>query len=226
MKKKVSQYAWLWLLLVLAIIVPPAFSQDIPLQPTMADIAALPDQEKIAYQKGVEEEDATRGFFAWNDGIHGTELWSWDFTGNGEAVMLADLFPGLDDTEKLNSSFPHDFFIYCDNLYFLAQAEYDLGMELWVIDGESQPKRVFDQTSTIRNLRSPIVWHNMIYFIADEVPGGMISYVWYYNNLNPPIKAPFILPGMACFPVEKLISTGVDVLLVKVDPDTGEQILW
>jgi len=65
-------------------------------------------------------------YFAANDGVHGTELWTTDGTENG-TVLVKDIFPGA-----AGSDCQH---FYIVNDYLLFTATTSLGIELWRTDG-------------------------------------------------------------------------------------------
>jgi ELWxxDGT repeat protein len=66
-------------------------------------------------------------FFAADDGVNGTELWTSDGTSAG-TLLLADLYPGL------GSSTPRDLIALAGTVYFSAEGA-GLGRELWKSDG-------------------------------------------------------------------------------------------
>ena len=68
-------------------------------------------------------------FFAADDGINGTELWTYDII-NDTAVLISDLNPGK------ASSNPQYLTVFNDKLYFRA-SDGTNGRELWEYDGRT-----------------------------------------------------------------------------------------
>lgn len=82
-------------------------------------------------------------FFA-NNGINGNELWKTDGTANGTS-LVKDLYQG--SLDAFGQGTP-TLFVFKNKLYFSAQGEHDLGVELYVTDGSSNGTVLFKDINT------------------------------------------------------------------------------
>jgi ELWxxDGT repeat protein len=115
-------------------------------------------------------------FFTADDGIHGEELWQIDAEGN--AVLVADLFPGSFQSIP-NSSVPRELTEINDTLFFTANDGIN-GNELWQLDAEGNPvlfADIFpDSVNNVPNSSYPnnlIEINGTLFFTANDGNSGV-----------------------------------------------------
>ena len=121
-----------------------------------------------------------KGYFAANDGVNGTELWTTDGTAGGTSMVM-DIRAGS------NGSNPHAFGIVNNMMVFAASD--DLGVEqLWISDGTSSGTTILKTISPYFNPASNVMFmtkvgaslifsatdgtHGQELWITDGTPGG------------------------------------------------------
>jgi ELWxxDGT repeat protein len=110
------------------------------------------------------------------DTEHGYELWKSDGTPEG-TTLVKDITPGRTTTgpiDSANSSFPENFFVLANNLYFTANDGVH-GKELWKSDGTPGGTTLVKDILLGANssfLRDFVVAGNFVYFVADDETHG------------------------------------------------------
>jgi len=113
-------------------------------------------------------------YFVADDNQHGFELWASDGTESG-TYMVKDIFPGIDNFQFPNSSFPMYLTNFNNQLFFYANDSIH-GYELWKSDGtEAGTVMVKDiyigkENSTIEGFTE---CNNILFFKADDGINGL-----------------------------------------------------
>ena len=190
-------------------------------------LSNIPEGEGLGYQIG-EDEDPMVFYFANYDQESGKELWKWDVFNEKKPRLLMDIYPGNNDAGNVHSSNPNRFIIFKEKLYFRAQSDSTNSFDIWFLDEENPPSKLCINKPAFRNPRKFVVWNDCLYFIAEgsEINGNKQNeFLYCYDGIKPPYRAPNINPGIPCYPLEDLIPN--DTLLIShTEPENKMPVFW
>jgi ELWxxDGT repeat protein len=114
-------------------------------------------------------------YFRANDGMVGTELWSYD-PSSGKSALVKDIYTGLNNNSDPNNSNPSGFTLFNSQLYFSAQMNTDAGVFIWKTDGTTagttqvSTAQVTTWLDNTDNLLIPM--NNKLLFMGNDTVSG------------------------------------------------------
>lgn len=163
------------------------------------------------------------------DDLHGGELWVSDGTTSG-TIMLKDIYPGMNDFDQPNASYPEDLTACNGKLFFIA-SDAEHGRELWVTDGTAagtQLVKDINEGAADSYIKYMVVMNHKLYFVANTALNGVE--LWTSDGtLNGTHLVAETADGVQSFDPRQLTASSDKVYFVaKTDywPNTYNYELW
>ncbi len=165
-------------------------------------------------------------FAATNNSTTGDELWIYDKslpTSASNPKILLDINLNNNSSATSNGSKPNDFIQFKNKLYFSAND--GTGSELWVYDGVSTPKKVYDIDSSPYGglVTFKTILNDTLFFSAHENQFG--TELWKYDGENSPVLALDIYSGNN-FSIPSNLNVFGNKLIFNADNGTNGRELW